>query len=83
MLRFLVEILAEMIGKSIRNRVFRRRLRRRKDSLQQDPTGMWVWIEFNGTQARSENNPDAPGGAWHDLRDSAAAVAGIEIGGGE
>ena len=44
---------------------------------------MWVWIEFDGTHARSENNPDALGGAWHDLRDSAAAVAGIEIGGGE
>ncbi|WP_157133001.1 hypothetical protein [Roseobacter sp. SK209-2-6] len=42
-----------------------RRTRRRKESLYQDHTGAWVWIDHSGEERRSDTHPEEPGGEWY------------------
>ncbi|MEM6906059.1 MAG: hypothetical protein AAF568_09215 [Pseudomonadota bacterium] len=41
------------------------RRRRRKETLRRGEDGVYVWIEFDGSERRSETHPEEPGGAWY------------------
>lgn len=55
--------LVGMLALSLRRR---ERLRRRRASLRRDERGWYVWVECDGSTARSRDRPDEPGGAWDD-----------------
>ncbi|AUR02406.1 hypothetical protein PhaeoP72_00402 [Phaeobacter inhibens] len=42
-----------------------RRKKRRRDSLRKEPDGTWTWIGLDGSEYKSPNHPDRPGGDWY------------------
>ncbi|MEP5212060.1 hypothetical protein, partial [Sulfitobacter pontiacus] len=41
-----------------------RRVSKRRKSLHQDISGVWVWTNFDGSEQRSDIHPESPSGAW-------------------
>lgn len=52
-----------VIGANIAFRLYKTSKRRK--SLHRDDAGFYIWIDFDGNECRSRNNPDAANGEWH------------------
>lgn len=58
------------------------RYRRRRKSLYQDASGVWIWTELDGSEMRSDIHPGEPGGAWVNDSSSDGGFDGGDSGGG-
>lgn len=65
--------IALMVWRDSRRKAARRRSLRREDN------GIYVWVDFDGTERRSKSDPDAPGGEW--TQDNSTGVGGWDSGG--
>lgn len=59
-----------------------RKYRRRRKSLRQDASGVWIWTELDGSEMRSDIHPGEPGGAWVNDSSSDGGFDGGDSGGG-
>ena len=61
-----------------------RRNKKRRDSLRQSSDGTFIWIDFDGSERRSDTHPDEEGGEWHvDGTDGTGISDGDGGGGGD
>ncbi len=37
----------------------------RRNSLRRTSDGLFIWVEWNGKECSSHQDPNAPGGAWY------------------